>query len=288
MTDFGKRTGDMFKSVYDADADGTVDDSEKLEASSKAQVQDHTPKTHAHAQADVTDLVTDLAAKAALVHTHTESQISDLDHDALKVKGVLINDAAKADQKVLAYDSGSDRIVYISQAPAGIVIESIQRGVAIFPGAVDLTTATINAVDTTKSVIRYLGDKFAAGGGKFHYGSTLVFEDDTTVKATRNSAAGKAGYNDEVGFEVVEYASGVASVQSVAFSMDGISEDFEITEVDLTKTTLIYNGGSQGNTANLTETAFARASLPDSTHIRIQRGTISDAFQGNLFVLEFE
>ena len=39
-------TGDMLKSTYDADLDGVVDNAEKLEANSKAQVQDHTPKAH--------------------------------------------------------------------------------------------------------------------------------------------------------------------------------------------------------------------------------------------------
>ncbi len=38
--------GDMLKSVYDTDNDGTVDDAEKLEGSTKAQVQDHTPQAH--------------------------------------------------------------------------------------------------------------------------------------------------------------------------------------------------------------------------------------------------
>ena len=38
--------GDMLKSVYDTDDDGVVDNSEKLEGSTKAQVQDHTPKAH--------------------------------------------------------------------------------------------------------------------------------------------------------------------------------------------------------------------------------------------------
>lgn len=48
MTDFGRRTGDMNKATYDADESGVVDDSEKLDGSTKAQVQDHTPKTHSH------------------------------------------------------------------------------------------------------------------------------------------------------------------------------------------------------------------------------------------------
>jgi len=39
-------TGDMLKSMYDVGKNGIVDNSEKLEGSSKAQVQDHTPKGH--------------------------------------------------------------------------------------------------------------------------------------------------------------------------------------------------------------------------------------------------
>ena len=39
--------GDMYKTTYDANANNIVDNSEKLEGSTKAQVQDHTPKTHA-------------------------------------------------------------------------------------------------------------------------------------------------------------------------------------------------------------------------------------------------
>lgn len=38
--------GDMYKSTYDTDGGGIVDNSEKLGGSTKAQVQDHTPKSH--------------------------------------------------------------------------------------------------------------------------------------------------------------------------------------------------------------------------------------------------
>jgi len=42
----GGAGGDMEKSVYDTDNDGVVDDSEKLEGQTKAEVQDHPAKTH--------------------------------------------------------------------------------------------------------------------------------------------------------------------------------------------------------------------------------------------------
>ena len=38
--------GDMLKSVYDTDDDGIVDNAEKLEGSTKSQVQDHPPQAH--------------------------------------------------------------------------------------------------------------------------------------------------------------------------------------------------------------------------------------------------
>jgi hypothetical protein len=42
----GGAGGDMEKSVYDTNSNGVVDNSEKLEGSTKAEVQDHAPKTH--------------------------------------------------------------------------------------------------------------------------------------------------------------------------------------------------------------------------------------------------
>lgn len=39
--------GDMYKATYDIDDNGIVDNSEKLEGSTKAQVQDHSPNAHA-------------------------------------------------------------------------------------------------------------------------------------------------------------------------------------------------------------------------------------------------
>lgn len=42
----GAGSGDMTKAVYDTDGDGVVDNSEKLEGSTKAEVQDHAAKEH--------------------------------------------------------------------------------------------------------------------------------------------------------------------------------------------------------------------------------------------------
>jgi len=96
MTDFGRKAGDMAKAVYDTDDDGLVDDSDKLEGSSKAQVQDHVPKSH----------------------THTEAQITDLDHDATKIQGKTVDDTDIGDGKAITYQASGDKLVYIDP-PAG-------------------------------------------------------------------------------------------------------------------------------------------------------------------------
>jgi hypothetical protein len=100
----------MFTSVYDKDVDGTVDDSSKLQGKHTSQVQDHTPKTH----------------------THTESQITDLDHDADKIKGIDVDAAAIADGKRLTYKSASGKIEYETPTAGGDTI--VDRG---DPAAVD-------------------------------------------------------------------------------------------------------------------------------------------------------
>jgi hypothetical protein len=59
-----------------------------------------------------TDLQTALDGKAPTVHTHVEADITDLDHDALKIQGVPVDDSAIGDNKVLAYDSTTGSLQY--------------------------------------------------------------------------------------------------------------------------------------------------------------------------------
>jgi len=49
----------------------------------------------------------------------TESQITDLDHDAQKIKGKVVDDSSISDGYVLAYDSASDSIIYKQVSGAG-------------------------------------------------------------------------------------------------------------------------------------------------------------------------
>ena len=261
MTDFGRRTGDMKKSDYDSDGDGVVDNSEKLEASTKAQVQDHTPKSH----------------------THTEAQISDLDHDALKIKGVIVNDAAIGDQKVLAYDLGTQRIVYITPAPSGAAINSIQTGETdIYGTTVFSHPVTINAVVVANTLLLFGGVR--SGSNDARYGvSRLELTNATTVTAYRGTDLDCHAYAT---FTVVEFSSGIKSIQSGTITMTDEENTDTINAVDTAKAFVLYLGAS----ANLADLAnwVCSLELTNSTTVTCKGTQGNQAAVVGYMVVEFD
>ena len=303
MTDFGRRAGEMLKSVYDSDddgvialaqteadmkrsvydsnLDGTVADSDKLEASSKAQVQDHTAKSHAHAQADVTGLVAALAGKSATGHGHTESEISDLDHNAQKIKGVIINDAAIGDQKVLAYDLGTERIVYITPAPSGASLDNLQFGEVTIAQGQASGTQSITGVDVDKSAIFLLG--YRPVDGSFDTNTVRVeLTDTTTVTAYQAGTT----YANTVRFVVMEFSAGIESSQGddITLSFEQ-TNDCTISEVDTAKALLIHLGTS-GYAADI-ERAAASIAFLNSTTVRATAYAANAYLVVGFHVLEF-
>jgi len=53
-------------------------------------------------------------------HTHTESDITDLNHDAQKIRGKIVDDAAIGNGKVLVYRTSGDKLQYENQAGGGL------------------------------------------------------------------------------------------------------------------------------------------------------------------------
>ena len=85
------------------------------------------PTSHTHGGGDITSAVTNAvdadtvdgehaSAFADASHTHTESDITDLDHDAQKIKGVTVDDTDIADGKILKYNSTSGNLEYEDDA----------------------------------------------------------------------------------------------------------------------------------------------------------------------------
>ncbi|MBA7610710.1 hypothetical protein ES703_17922 [subsurface metagenome] len=261
MTEFGKRAGDMSKSVYDADKDGIVDNSELLEGKSKAQVQDHIPKSH----------------------THTEAEIDDLDHDALKIKGVTVNDSAKADQKVLAFVSDPGEIQYITQAPSGAALNSIQQGEIDLHGAGVLShTLTINSVDVDKSILIYGG--ILSGSNDPIYGTSRIeITNATTITAYR----GVSHALDSVStFTVIEFSSGIKSVQSGTIIMTDAENTANINEVDTSKSFVIYLGAAitMSDWAN----GVCNLELTNSTTVTCKNSQANAAAVVGFMVVEFD
>jgi hypothetical protein len=66
--------------------------------------------SHTHSEADITGLVTDLAGKAATVHTHTSSQISDATANATASTVVLRDGSGRAS---FAYAAANNLCAYL-------------------------------------------------------------------------------------------------------------------------------------------------------------------------------
>ncbi|MGD9209161.1 MAG: hypothetical protein PVI90_00220 [Desulfobacteraceae bacterium] len=88
------------------------------------------PTSHTHGGGDITSAVANAvdadtvdgehaSAFANASHTHTESDITDLDHDAQKIKGVTIDDTDIANGKILKYNSTSGNLEYEDDATGG-------------------------------------------------------------------------------------------------------------------------------------------------------------------------
>jgi hypothetical protein len=58
-------------------------------------------------------------------HTHAESEITDLDHDAQKIKGKEVDDSAIGDGKFLKYQASGDKVVYASVSGGGDMLKSV-------------------------------------------------------------------------------------------------------------------------------------------------------------------
>lgn len=200
--------------------------------------------------------------------------------DAGAIKGVTINDAAKADQKVLAYDSGTERIIYITQAPSGAAINNIQRFDETFSSQT-IRDVTITEVDTTKTMLLFNGH-LPAGIRDREALVSIVLLNATTVRLQKYDAA----YDPRIAFTVVEYSSGIESIQrGVAIMTSQAILDVTINEVDLAKSitswlNLYSNDSSFGS-------SYVVSNLLDATTLRLQRDWTGPNVNVSWEVIEF-
>jgi len=260
MTYMGRRSGDMFKADYDTNANTVVDNSEKLAGSTRTEVQNHTPKSH----------------------THTESEIADLAHNAVAIAGKEVNDAAIGDQKVLAYDDGSGKIIYITPAPAGAALEKIQSGAISITATSTSNTATIDAVDVDKAFVLHNGNECGTDSDGTATKVRLTLTNATTVTATR----GVSVESVTVKFTVVEFSSGINSIQRGTITLAAQqTNQATINSVDTAKAFVNHLGMS---TADVNpQDQYTRLDLIDATTVEAEGGGASAQSITSFEVVEF-
>jgi hypothetical protein len=102
---------------------------------------------------------TQLNAKAATSHTHTESDITDLSHDAVSIQGVDVDDTDIGNGKILQYNSTSGNLEYESLAGGGDMTTSTYDPATIAEQLVGLTatqTLTNKTIDGDDNTISNL------------------------------------------------------------------------------------------------------------------------------------
>jgi hypothetical protein len=123
----GNGGGDMLKSVYDTNGNGVVDNSEKLEGSTKAQVQDHTPKAHtleSHSSRAHSEL-TGIGANDHHPQAHTLESHSSKAHSELT--GVGANDHHN-ELHASDHKTGGNQVLYVPRSLVWFLEGEIETG----------------------------------------------------------------------------------------------------------------------------------------------------------------
>ena len=174
----------------------------------------------------------------------------------------------------------------------GAAIKSVQRGTissTAYPA-----TATVTAVDTTRSVIRITD--LVAGLYGVYYSARVELTNSTTVSMLNAAGGALIGAAVTAGWELVEYAVPIKSIQQVAVTMaskdQGNLVNTVITAIDLSKTIVEfrgYSGGGENNEANITG-LMLRGYLTSSTNLRVvNRASVTTpgGLIGHFTIVEF-
>lgn len=166
-------------------------------------------------------------------------------------------------------------------------ISRIQYGTVNVAASTAAGTATITSVDTSRSVVFWLGQTNTTSASSL---STVISRIDltnaTTVSATRASVSTAVL---TVGFCVVEFATGIVnSVQQRSITLTGSATTATdtISSVNTGRTLLIFNSASSSSSA--VNNWFYHMQLTGSTSVLLTRtGTLTTSRTVNYTVLEF-
>ena len=170
---------------------------------------------------------------------------------------------------------------------ASSLIKSIQRGTIVIAAASASNTATIAAVATENTVVRWLGISYDTDGAVDERSAWayLSLTNATTVTATRGATTGAA----TVSYEVTEFLPGVIrSVQrGTIFMSAAASNTATITSVDTAKSMAYYNGTQSGDGFGYSSRYLIRVVLTNATTVTATRGNATNNMTMAYQVTEF-
>lgn len=154
-----------------------------------------------------------------------------------------------------------------SGMPLVSLVRSVQRGTITIAGASTSNTATINAVNTDRAVLKFLGCTVGGVENPSFVFARVALTNATTVTATKGNS--DPGADDVVvSYEVVEYGMGlIRSIQRGTITAAAGTATATINAVNTEKSTLDYLGMSTVNTQT-DNTWVANVDLQDATTVR--------------------
>lgn len=174
-----------------------------------------------------TSNITTVGASAVTAHegslTITESQISDLSHDATAIQGVTVDDTDIANGKVLAYNSTSGNLEYETQS--GGIANIVEDTTPQLGGDLDLNG---NAIDfpTTPNITDVLDDDSMATA------SATALATSESIKAYIDSFSYTTGFNAIVapsGGDYTTLGAALAAGETSIFVKEGTYNESAIT-----------------------------------------------------------
>lgn len=163
-------------------------------------------------------------------------------------------------------------------------ITSIQEVSISFSITETSKTATINAVDTSRSVILYGGVRMEANASTHSLFSGLSLTNATTVTASRDSHLNR---EITVNATIIEFSPNIIrSVQSGYIQLSGSNTGTSaITSVDTERSLVVFNG--QTTTTNTIDRSLAVLTLEDATTVRADKGDSNNDMTVYYSVIEF-
>lgn len=186
-----------------------------------------TPAAHSHAQADVTNLVTDLAGKAAASHTHPWADITG---EPTTLAGYGITDAA-TDAELAAHEGDSTNVHGIANTANLALVGHVHAAGDITTG----TIATARLGSGTADATTFLrGDQtYAAppGGGGGETAAVLSADTGRTVLALGESGLSfLAAANTRYAFRAYPLFRTAATTTGIAFQATGPAANFFVMQ----------------------------------------------------------